>query len=146
MSKMEVLPEVVREWSTIFLQRSMHDFKRFMDKSGLSFSQVNILMGLIHGKNIGVSEIGEHLGVSSAAASQAIDRLVQLDLVERTEDPVDRRAKRLALTQKGNLLMRQSIEARYKWLMELMDTLTPEQQDLINKAFTLLAELAENNK
>src|SRR5512136_645577 len=112
MSSTQTLTEVIREWSEVFMHRSMHDFKRFMDETGLSFSQINILMRLLHGGNAGVSEIGGQLGVTNAAASQAVDRLVQMGLIERTEDPVDRRAKRLTLTAKGHAVIEQGIRAR----------------------------------
>lgn len=139
-----LLTEVIREWSEVFMHRSMREFKRFMDMTGLSFSQINILMRLVHGGSTGVSEIGEQLGVSNAAASQAVDRLVQLGLIERTEDPEDRRAKRLALTKKGSTLIEQGVEARSKWVEGLTDALTPEQQNMIISALTLLTEAARN--
>ena len=143
MSPTKVLTEVIREWSEVFMQRSMRDFKRFMDETGLSFSQINILMRLVHGGSTSVSEIGEQLGVTNAAASQAVDRLVGLGLIERTEDPEDRRAKRLALTQKGRALIEKGIEARSKWVEGLTDALTPEQQNMIISALTLLTEAAQ---
>ena len=146
MSSTKVLTEVIRDWSEVFMHRSMRDFRRFMDETGLSFSQINILMRLVHGKSTGVSEIGEQLGVTNAAASQAVDRLVQLDLIERTEDPEDRRAKRLALTQKGRALIEKGIEARSKWIEGLTDALTPEQQNMIISALTLLTEAAQKTK
>jgi DNA-binding MarR family transcriptional regulator len=142
MSPTKVFTEVIREWSEVFMQRSMRDFRKFMDETGLSFSQINILMRLIHAGNTGVSEIGEQLGVSNAAASQAIDRLVIMDLIQRTEDPVDRRAKQLALTPKGRTLIESGIEARSRWVKGLTDALTPEQQTMIVAALTLLTAAA----
>ena len=112
----------------------------------LSFSQLNVLMRLYHGGNSGVSEIGEQMGVTSAAASQAIDRLVLQGLIERTEDPTDRRAKRLALTPKGRALIESGIEARSQWIEGLTDALTPEQQSLTISALTLLTEAARATK
>lgn len=142
MSPTKVFPEVIREWSEVFMQRSMRDFRKFMDETGLSFSQINILMRLIHAGSTGVSEIGEQLGVSNAAASQAVDRLVILDLIKRTEDPADRRAKQLALTQKGRILIESGIEARSRWVEGLTDALTPDQQTMIVAALTLLTAAA----
>ena len=140
------LTEVVREWSEVFMHRSMRDFKRFMDETDLSFSQMSVLMRLFHGSNCGVSEIGEQLGITNAAASQTVDRMVQLGLIERTEDPDDRRAKRLALTQKGRTFMEKGIEARSQWVEGLTDALTPEQQNMIISALTLLTEAAHKTK
>jgi DNA-binding MarR family transcriptional regulator len=141
-----VFTDVIREWSEVFMQRSMHDFRKFMEETGLSFSQINILMRLLHGGNTGVSEIGSQLGVTNAAASQAVDRLVQLGLIERTEDPEDRRAKKLALTPKGHTLIEKGIEVRSRWVEGITDALTPEQQGMIISALTLLTAAARATK
>lgn len=146
MSPTKAIAEVIREWSEVFMHRSGCDFRRFMEETDLSFSQISVLMRLYHGGNSGISEIGSQLGVTKAAASQAVDRLVQLGLIERTEDPVDRRAKRLALTQRGRRLIEKGIEARSKWIEGLTDALTREQQDMIVAALTLLTEGARKTK
>jgi DNA-binding MarR family transcriptional regulator len=146
MSPTKELSEVIREWSEVFMRRSGRDFKRFMDDTGLSFSQLNVLMRLYHGGSSGVSEIGEQMGVTSAAASQAIDRLVQQGLIERSEDPRDRRAKRLVLTPKGRAMVESGIEARSQWIEGLTDALTPEQQNMIIAALTLLTAAAQATK
>ena len=146
MSQSIVFTEVIREWSEVFMQRSMRDFRRFMYETGLSFSQINILMRLYHGEKSGVSEIGEQMGVTSAAASQAIDRLVQLGLIERTEDPDDRRAKRLELTEIGLALVEKGIAVRSRWVEGLTEALTPEQQSLTISALTLLTGAARATK
>ena len=146
MSSTKVLTDVIREWSEVFMHRSMHDFRKFMEETGLSFSQINILMRLWHGGNTGVSEIGDQLGVTNAAASQAVDRLVQAGMIERTEDPQDRRAKRLALTRKGRTLIEKGIKIRSQWVEGLTVALTPEQQSLIISALTLLTAAARTTK
>jgi DNA-binding MarR family transcriptional regulator len=143
MSPTKVLNDVIREWSEVFMQRSMRDFRRFMVTTGLSFSQINILMRLVHRGSTSVSEVGEQLGVSNAAASQAVDRLVQLGLIVRTEDPEDRRAKQLALTQKGRDLIDQGVEARSKWVEGVTDSLSTEQQNMISSALILLTSAAQ---
>ncbi len=142
MSPTIAFTDVIREWSEVFMQRSMHDFRKFMTETNLSFSQIGILMRLIHGGNTGVSEIGGQLGVTNAAASQAVERMVQLGLVERSEDQEDRRAKKLVLTPKGRSLIERGIEVRSQWVEELTEALTPEQQEMIVSALTLLTTAA----
>jgi DNA-binding MarR family transcriptional regulator len=136
------LTDVIREWSEVFMQRSMRDFKRFMDVSGLSFSQINILMRLVHSGDTSVSEVGEQLGFSNAAASQAVDRLVGMGLIHRTEDPEDRRSKQLTLTIKGHDMIDKAIVARSQWIEGLAESLNPEQQNTIIFSLTLLTEAA----
>jgi DNA-binding MarR family transcriptional regulator len=142
MTSAEDFTRVLRDWSEVFMHRSMHDFKRFMDDSGLSPSQINALMRLHHGGQCGVSDIGGHLGVTNAAASQMVDRMVQLGLFTRSEDSVDRRVKQIALTPEGRALVEAGVEARRRWLEELTTTLTPEEQEAIVAALTLLTSAA----
>ncbi|KAF0108864.1 MAG: transcriptional regulator MarR family [Anaerolineaceae bacterium] len=142
MSPPKQFSDTIREWAEVFMHRSMRDFKRFMNDSGLSFTQVNLLMRLYHGGKIGVSELGGHLGITNAAASQAIDRLVKDGLIERSEDPQDRRAKRLTLTEEGHALIARGIETRGQWIAGLTEAFTPEQQAMIVSALTLLTEAA----
>lgn len=144
MSHEKEFTHVIREWSEVFLHRSLVDFKGFMAETGLSFSHINILMRLFHGADTGITEISEHLGVTNAAASQSVERLVQMGLVERAEDPEDRRARRLTLTARGRSLIVRGIEARGRWIEGLTDALTPDQQELIVSALTLLTQAARN--
>jgi DNA-binding MarR family transcriptional regulator len=80
--------------------------------------------------------------VSNAASSQLIDRLVDLGLIERTEDPFDRRAKQLTITMKGRSVMEQGIAARCKWMETLTTQITPEQRVSVIAALTILTSCA----
>jgi len=146
MSLAKELTEALHEWSEIYMRRSGRDFKLFMDETGLSFSQLTILMRLYHRGSCNVCELGAQLGVTNAAISQSIDRLVNLDLIERTENPDDRRAKQLALAPKGQTLIEKSIEVRCQWIEALTTSLTPEQQKITFSAITWLTEAAQATK
>jgi len=84
--------------------------------------------------------IGDNLGITAAAASQMVDRLVQNGLLQRDEDPDDRRVKRVTLTTKGNALVQEGVEARLKWLRDL-ETALPEakRREIITSLSTLTA-------
>jgi len=140
---MTTLTSVLRSWSEVFMRRSMHDFMRFSRQSGLSMTQISVLFRLHYGGSCGVSDLGEHLGVSNAAASQMVDRLVGMDLLKRSEDPADRRVKTLALTPKGAALVLDSIEARRRWMEDLTTAFTVEQQEEIITALTMLTQAAQ---
>ncbi len=86
---------VLRQWSEVFMGRSMRDFSAFMRNSGMSMPQVSLLYRLYYRGQCGVTEIADHLAVTSPAASQMVERLVQQGLLERNEDPNDRRAKQV---------------------------------------------------
>ncbi len=56
-------------------------------------------IGLHERPNLG--DVAQALGISNAAATKLIDRLVKKGLVNRVEDPTDRRERRLGLTKRG---------------------------------------------
>lgn len=124
------------------MRRSIRDFKRSMDDWGLSPSQLNAMMRLYHNGHCGVTGLSEHLGISNAASSQLIDRLVKLGLLERTEDPSDRRVKQIALSAQGRAMIEKGIETRARWMEELTEALTPGEQAAIIQALKLLTDAA----
>jgi DNA-binding MarR family transcriptional regulator len=136
-------PAVLHEWTEVFSRQQIHDFKRFIDEVDLSPSQVNALFRLHFGGMCGVSEIAGHLGVTDPAASQMVEKLVQRDMVTRTEDPSDRRVKLLTLTTGGRAKIEQAIANRRRWMERLTRELNPEQLDMIASALEMLIEAAK---
>ncbi|MFC2028722.1 MarR family winged helix-turn-helix transcriptional regulator [Chloroflexota bacterium] len=146
MSNTNDFSQVVHEWAKVFMHRSMSDFKNFMQETGLSFSHVNILMRLFHGRTSGVSEIGNQMGITNAAASQTVDRLVQMGLIVRTENPDDRRAKRLELTPKGRGLIEKGIHVQSQWVETLTARLSTHELDMITTSLTILTNAARETE
>jgi len=60
----------------------------------LSLTQVKALCALSRNE-LSVKELAERLGLSLPGASRAVDALVARELLDRREDPEDRRQKRL---------------------------------------------------
>jgi DNA-binding MarR family transcriptional regulator len=143
MTPEKILSNVLYEWAEVFMRRSMRDFKRFIDESGLSPSQLSTLMHLYYSDDCGVSSLSDHLGITKPAVSQLIERLVKMGLLARTENPNDRRSKQLSITSEGEMLIRQGIDARRKWMETLTESLDPAQQLTIADALTTLTEAAK---
>jgi DNA-binding MarR family transcriptional regulator len=142
MSVSKQFTTALRDWSDVFMRRSMRETIQFWKESALSMPQISTLMHLRHHGACGVSEVGAQLGVSNAAASQMVDKLVHLGLLARAEAEHDRRAKHLTLTPKGETFLQKGIEARRRWLENLADALTPEQQRAVSQALPYLTEAA----
>ena len=143
MTAREELQAALQEWTGAFMRNSMRSLLLFSKERGLSVPQIGALFR-IHRGDCSVSDLGSELGVTNAAASQMIDRLVQQGLLERSEHPIDRRAKYLALTPRGQALVQQAIEARMRWIEDLTTTLTSEQQQAIAAALTTLTQAARD--
>ena len=136
------LTSIVRKWMDIFATRSMHDWTRYVKASGLSMPQFGILMNLHHRHTCGISDISGHMEISAAAASQLVEKLVQSGLLEREEDPNDRRAKLITLSARGQELIATGIEARSRWVDELITTLTPYEYETVAAALSTLTQAA----
>ena len=138
----DTLMNRMHEWMGIFMHHSMRNFIRYAKDNGLSLSQCGALIHLQHQGCAGVTDMGDHLGVSSAAASQMLDRLVQQDLILRSEDPGDRRGKQIVLTDKGHRILKEAIRARVSWLEDVFDNLSPDEKEQIVMALDTLIESA----
>jgi DNA-binding MarR family transcriptional regulator len=137
----------LREWAAVFMSASMGTFLQFAKEHGVSMPQIGALIHIDHRGACGVTDVGDELGVTSAAASQMLERLVQNGLVERREDPEDRRAKRIVLTENGHRLVRASMEARQRWFAALADRLSPRERELAAEALrTLVARSGASSK
>jgi DNA-binding MarR family transcriptional regulator len=144
MASVEEFSSVLHEWIKVFMRRTGQDFKNFMGDSRLSFSQVNTLMRLHFTGEADVTDIAEQLGISNAAASQLVDRLVKMSLLERREDPDDRRIKRLALSPAGHAQAEKLVNIRRSWMDKFTNSLTPDQRENISSALQTLTEAARS--
>ena len=126
----------------IAMHHAMHERLHFARALGLSMPQFGILMQLHYRGNCGVSDISDRFDITSAAASQLVDKLVQSKLIQREEDPHDRRAKLLNLSGKAQELIQQNIEERYRWVDQLAEKLTPEERAKVLEALEIMTRTA----
>lgn len=126
------------DWIGLLMRHSMPDLLLFAKEHDLSMSQIGALFHIHRSGGSGVAGLGDDLGVTSAAASQILERLVRLEMVTRTEDPHDRRQRQIELTDKGRQMLHASLRARQRWLAALADTLTPAETALATSALRML--------
>src|SRR5512137_202075 len=117
------LVSTLQEWFGIFRRLMMGSFFTYARDKGLTMAQLGAMFHISQIGACGVSDIGTDLGVTNSAASQMLERLVQLKLITRTEDPTDRRVKQIVLTEKGHQILRESNKANQDWLASLVQTM-----------------------
>jgi MarR family transcriptional regulator, organic hydroperoxide resistance regulator len=143
MTSSSKLIQTIRQFMDFAMHHSMRERVHFAKATGLSMPQFGILMQLHYRGNCGVSDIGERFDITNAAASQLVDKLVQSGLIQREENPNDRRAKLLNLTDKGNKLIQQGIEGRYRWVDQLAAKLTAEERAKVDEALQIMTQTAK---
>ena len=137
------LIQTIRHFMDFAMHHSMRERAHFAKATGLSMPQFGILMQLHYRHNCGVSDIGERFDITNAAASQLVEKLVQSRLIQREEDPNDRRAKLLNLTDKGRDLIQRGLEGRYRWVDQLAGKLSAEERETVSEALKIMSQAAE---
>lgn len=130
--------KAMQTWIEVFMRRSMHNFIRYAKQKGYSMSQINTMFFILRHGACGVSDVADHLGITSAAASQLLERLVQQEMILRAEDPNDRRNKRISLTEKGKQTVADSMHARQLWIMDLGAKLDQNEKEHVISALEIL--------
>jgi DNA-binding MarR family transcriptional regulator len=118
----------------------------------VSMSQVKLLLLIARpDKRFKVRDVAEFLGITNAAASRSIDRLVLRGLVDRTVTPEDRRAVELTLTPRAEAMLNRFTKLRDRELLRLLgehplDKLEQTTQNLDELSVRLLGADTDPNE
>src|SRR4030095_3466541 len=144
MSKSVEFNQAIRSWMDVFMNRSMRGWGLFAKSTGLSMPQFGLLMQMHHKGACGISDVSERFEITPAAASQLVDKLVHSGLIQRVEDPHDRRAKLLSLTDKGRDLIQRGMRERYRWVEQLAEKLSAEERAQVSEALDIMTQAAQD--
>lgn len=121
--------------------------------AGCKPSEIRVLFCIKKSTNLAstemkVSEISKRLHVTSPTVTQLLKGLEANELIERKIDPIDRRAVGVKLTEKGEMVVQQAMDAFSDSMRGLIDYLGEEQSnqfaDLLSKAFHYFNEREAN--
>lgn len=93
----------------------------------LTGQQLRVLLLVMRKPGVGAGEVGQSLGVSAPTATGIVERLVDRGLLQRGQDPVDRRMRPLTLTTAGEATLGEldaANEAMFARLVPLLPTST----------------------
>jgi DNA-binding MarR family transcriptional regulator len=142
MSLSDSFVTTLSQWIQVFMRRSMRNLLLYSRQKGFTHTQMATLFMIHRKESNSISDIGDELGITHAAASQMLERLVQMHLIQRTEDPHDRRFKQILLTDQGYQALQESIKARESWFVDLANTLSVSEQGQVVAALNILIEKA----
>ena len=136
---------LVENWSKQYFFQSLTDFFNYLKQSELSLLQGYALAHLFFKGPITISELCEHMTVSLGAASQMVDRLEKLEMVERVVDPKDRRVRKVQVLKKGKIFVQENFIYSQRWLTEIPSHITPEQEGQVTAALSILMDIFGKN-
>ena len=130
--------ELLDLWRVI-LKGSTRDLYRLLAELDLSMTQLKLLHVLVECEvEVSVKELAEALAMSLPNASRTVDALLQRGLVERREDPDDRRVKLVGVTAEARELIDRVDTVRLHGLEGWAAQLSPVQRQALLDALSLL--------
>ncbi len=108
----------------------------------LSMLQMQALVFLNQNKNTSMGDIADYFHIELSSATSLLNKLCEQKLVERHEDPEDRRLVMITLTHKGKSLLKQVINERRKIMEKMLSYLSvKEKTELLHILKTLNTKL-----
>lgn len=132
--------EAVENWAKRYFFQSLTEFFNYLKHSELSLLQGYALTYLYFKGPIKISELCEHMRVSLGAASQMVDRLEKLGMVERIPDSKDRRVRKVQVIGKGKKFVQENFAFSQNWLSKIPSNITPEEEIQITTALSILID------
>ncbi|HVT64032.1 MAG TPA: MarR family transcriptional regulator [Mycobacteriales bacterium] len=101
------------------------------------------LMQVVSDEGMSVTTLAERLGISLATASQVVTDLETGGLVQRVEDPTDRRRTLITVTDTHRALAQTILDTRLRPVQRALDRMKPTEQRAVIRGLQLIAEELE---
>ncbi|WP_341529148.1 MarR family transcriptional regulator [Nostoc sp. UHCC 0302] len=134
---MDTVPLIMR-----FIRAEMRAHKAAF----LSIPQLRSLAFINRNPGASLSDLADHLGITSATASATTERLVQRNLVQRSHHPQERRRIVLNLTDEGKYHLQQALDHTRAHIGDLLKGLTAEEISHIEEVLALLKNVFEQTE
>jgi DNA-binding MarR family transcriptional regulator len=104
----------------------------------LTMSQTKAMYLLVASGRMRMSELAARLGITSSTATGAVDRLVELGLIERHEDPADRRQVVVSATPTAAATLEHFRELNSRRMREILGRLDAGELATVERAMQVL--------
>jgi len=121
-------------------------FQRQISETGLTRTQWQTLVYLIRLDGLTQTELAQQLDIGKATIGGVVDRLARAGLVERRDDPVDRRANRVYVTDAAKQLVPLMRSKAAELYDEVFGELPPRQREhMLNGLQRVRLKLLDNS-
>jgi DNA-binding MarR family transcriptional regulator len=108
----------------------------------VSLTQLRVLVLVASRGRLNLGQVAAALGVHPSNATRTVDRLVVAGLLERTDDPTDRRYLVLDLTPRGHDIVERVMGYRRASILEVMEGMPLSRRRTLAGALEAFAEAA----
>jgi MarR family transcriptional regulator, 2-MHQ and catechol-resistance regulon repressor len=109
---------------------------------GIGLTDFAVLEALLHKGPLPINTLGQAVLLTSGSMTAAVDRLEKQELVERTNDPTDRRARLVNLTAKGSKLIKKAFDRHEADIDKLMASTSKAERKQLTSSLMKLRHAA----
>ncbi|KPB06281.1 MarR family winged helix-turn-helix transcriptional regulator [Bacillus sp. CHD6a] len=113
-------------------------------KEKITHQVIRVLQIVEKEQNIGINEVSSHLNVSHNTASENVKRIIEKKYLVKDRYPSDERRVILKLTDLGREVLQRNTSLDESKLIDIWDSMSPDEKSLVESAFKLLRERAQN--
>jgi DNA-binding MarR family transcriptional regulator len=114
--------------------------------SGLTLTQLKSLFLIANRGSTNFRKLAQALGVTPSDVTGIVDRLVEQELVSRTQNPEDRREMTLQATDKGKTLVSNIKEAGIKHMTHILSVLSLGELSALVQGLSAFIKAADSYK
>ena len=107
---------------------------------GVTMAQAKVLYVVAAAGELRMSELASRLGVGMSAASEQVDRLVDLGFLTRRSDAADRRQVVVTTTPAAVELLERFRELNQRQLRELLERLDADELAVVDRSIEIFAD------
>lgn len=114
--------------------------------SGLSPTVLATLASIERNKVVTPGELARIEGVQRPTMTRAINRLADSGLIDRREDPEDRRCSLISVSELGHRYLAEHRSRKSAWLANLIEEMPEEDADTLARAAEILSSALEAHR
>ncbi len=103
-------------------------------------------LNFLNRQSLTMGELGQKMHLACSTATDLIDRMERNGLIVRERDTQDRRVIRLYITDRGREIISQVVEARKRYLAEVLANVPPEQRQALKHSLSILYDLMKGQE
>jgi DNA-binding MarR family transcriptional regulator len=125
------------------MQRQMPHHASELNTIDVTMAQAKALYALVAAGELRMSDLAARLGVTSSTATGVVDRLVELSLAVRHDDPHDRRQVVISATPRAQAELERFRELNAAQMRHLLSFVDPADLPIIERAIELMSVAAD---
>jgi DNA-binding MarR family transcriptional regulator len=142
MEREALIKEIIELQRKIDRARRQYELDIWMDLP-ITMAQLKSLFFISNRGSTNLMNLAAALGVTSTNTTGIIDRLVKQGLVNRTDNPQDRRMLVLRVTEKGEELLARLRQKRRDYMKDVLAPMSIEELSVLAQGLTFLVKANE---